>query len=110
MGMFDTVMCEHPVPGPAAINGEYQTKSLGCEMATYRIAADGQLYIDEPGWYSWATGSAAADATPALAALTGEIRLLGAVKQYPDDPKWVRYSAYFVGGKLKELHEIRREA
>lgn len=104
MGMFDTITCEAPLPGPAS--SDFQTKSLECEMATYRIAADGQLWEDDAGFYRSGEG---VPPVPVPLALTGEIRFYGRTKQYPDAGERVVYSAYFVRGKLKELHRIDKE-
>ena len=44
MGMFDSVRCEHPLPAAlAAVEGDWQTKSLACELQNYVISAAGRL-------------------------------------------------------------------
>ena len=40
MGMFDTIVCERPLPD-ACPECEFQTKSLACAMDTYRLTAAG---------------------------------------------------------------------
>jgi hypothetical protein len=47
MGLFDTVICEHPLPD-ACPEREFQTKSLGCTMSRYRLGAGGR-FIDSDG-------------------------------------------------------------
>lgn len=42
MGMFDDIRCEVPLPDGWE-HPSFQTKSLDCEMALYRITADGRL-------------------------------------------------------------------
>ena len=42
MGLFDTIACDHPLPDGCPAN-EFQTKSLGCGMDTYRLTAGGRL-------------------------------------------------------------------
>src|SRR5690348_10030584 len=50
MGMFDEVICEHPLPGtpPDFIEAghPFQTKDLDCAMDVYQITADGRLMIE----------------------------------------------------------------
>jgi len=104
MGMFDTITCEAPLPGPAS--SDFQTKSLECEMAAYRIDADGQLWEDGAGFCRRDEG---VPAVPRPLSMTGEIRFYGRTKQYPEVGEFVKYSAYFVKGKLKELHQIKPE-
>lgn len=63
MGMFDTVIVEgHDLPdGWVAdrIDSDFQTKAFDREMTTYKIAADGRLYVkrweDQPTgkWYEF---------------------------------------------------------
>lgn len=44
MGMFDNVICKHPLPDN--YTGEvFQTKDLDCGLDTYRITADGRLEL-----------------------------------------------------------------
>lgn len=51
MGMFDTLICDAPLPDGAAIepyderydDGAFQTKDLDCYLGLYRITADGRL-------------------------------------------------------------------
>lgn len=49
MGMFDNLHCDYPLPKRGANALRYQTKSLWCDMATYRIREDGTLWQEEPG-------------------------------------------------------------
>lgn len=56
MGMFDELTCDYPLPDPAYQHRIFQTKSLECQMTTYRISAEGRLlqtcyegvYEDDP--------------------------------------------------------------
>ncbi len=47
MGMFDYVRCEYPLPERPEWAQEFQTKSLGCRLDRYRIAANGQVFWSE---------------------------------------------------------------
>ncbi len=42
MGMFDSIRCEWPLPD-GGDGSDMQTKSLGCCLTQYVIAADGRL-------------------------------------------------------------------
>jgi hypothetical protein len=51
MGMFDNLRCEQPLPKVwEPRRGIWQTKSLGCELTTYTITADGRLIRKAGGW------------------------------------------------------------
>lgn len=43
MGMFDTIICDYPLPNPEHQNLSFQTKSLECLMDDYTITEDGRL-------------------------------------------------------------------
>lgn len=44
MGMFDDVLYENAMPLPDGYQGRYfQTKDFGCDMATYKITAEGRV-------------------------------------------------------------------
>lgn len=48
MGLYDSVLCEAPLPWPKTYTGNqdrsFQTKDLDCCLLTYKITADGRLY------------------------------------------------------------------
>lgn len=54
MGMYDNIICSAPLPGtpPAFIKPghQFQSKDLGCTLATYEITADGRLMYVCSGW------------------------------------------------------------
>ena len=47
MGMFDTIVCEHPLPDACPAR-EFQTQSLSCVLDAFRLTAAGRL-IDGRG-------------------------------------------------------------
>lgn len=102
MGMFDSLICEYPLPGmpPSFIKPghEFQTKSLDCRLDCYTITADGRMvdhpkitgtidfYTDNivgsgPGWYT----------------------------QNGEDVELVGYRAVFVDGVIEQLRETASE-
>lgn len=51
MGMFDTIICKHPLPdaGPPDGDGLFQTKDLACHLNIYEITAEGRLTLVRRG-------------------------------------------------------------
>jgi len=114
MGMFDYINCKYPLP----IQGErFQTKDTPAQyLDLYEIREDGALWHKaydtddqsdpEAEGFAALFGSAARvnerwEPCPFL----GEIRFYTSINLGGDD-KWLEYSAYFVGGKLQQLHQI----
>ena len=59
MGMFDYVKCDRPLPDGGARNphdDHFQTKDLGCELATFRITEDGKLVCEADGMFTTESG------------------------------------------------------
>ena len=46
MGMFDSIRCDYPLPGPSHQRLDFQTKSLFCMLLHYTITVDGRLLED----------------------------------------------------------------
>ena len=110
MGMFDDLKCKYPLPPDGVIDTQtiYQTKSLACFLDLYEIREDGTLWHED---YDTEDHSDP-DATPLRRIagmltrvnerwipvdLTGEVVFYGRGKEF---------SAYFVEGNLKELHQL----
>lgn len=117
MGMFDYLNCKYPLPYGAIANSyEYQTKDTPAQfMDRYEIREDGTF------WHQAYDVEDRSDKTKeGLEGLIGcmtsvnhrweECRLTGEVRFYDyrqgEKPDWIEFSAYFVEGKLKELHQI----
>lgn len=100
MGMFDYLRCEVPLP-PGDHSGPYQTKSLACELDTYTIRANGELWgeqYDREGWTR-------SNVRPRQCSdFTGEVRFYGMGDK--DASGWWEFSAYFVNGQMKHLQQI----
>jgi hypothetical protein len=112
MGMFDTFRCKYPLPWegdkPNISDVEFQTKSLECFLDNYEIRSDGTLWHEEydtedhsdptaEGILRFAGMLARVNQRWVPVELTGEVIFYGGGN---------KFSAYFVDGKLKELHNI----
>jgi hypothetical protein len=82
MGLFDTIRCEHPLPD-ACTASEFQTKSLGCGLDTYRLMASGRLL----------------DAQGADTGMHGVLRMVTSDRA----GCWWEYEAKFTNGQLVHL-------
>ena len=51
MGMYDDLHCDLPLPDEHIPRGSFQTKSLGNELARYRITAQRRLVKETDGWF-----------------------------------------------------------
>jgi hypothetical protein len=52
MGMFDYIEWQAPLPDGWSEDGDLQTKSFDCELARYRVTADGELLSqDGSAWF-----------------------------------------------------------
>lgn len=82
MGMFDTIACEHPLPDDCAAR-DFQTKSLGCTLAVFRLVAAGRL-LDANG---------------------RDTGVHGVLRMYTGDAagRWWEYEAKFTDGQLVHL-------
>ena len=82
MGMFDTIVCEHPLPDGCPAR-EFQTKSLACALATFRLTAAGRL-VDCRGHDT---------------AIHGVLRMVARDRA----EQWWEYEAKFTDGQLMHL-------
>lgn len=108
MGMFDYLKCQYPLPGNPSPDEEYQTKDTENQfLLNYEIREDGTLWF-ETFDYSWAEGKPGS---------TNILEALGTMHR--SNPRWEQevvtgeivfygdsgtYSAYFVDGKLDQVH------
>lgn len=99
MGLFDKVKVRVSLP-PGTPDVIWQTKDLRCQMLTYEIREDGSLWaMDDLMGDGWARH----EIEPRLVDnFTGEMTFY----DYGPDKVWWEFSAYFVKGQLKELHQI----
>lgn len=108
MGMFDDLKCLYPLPVEGANDIAYQTKSLICFMEDYEIREDGTLWIQEydtedqsdpdaPGLLKFSGMLTRINKRWVPVPLTGEVVFYGGK---------LEFSAYFVDGNLKELHQL----
>jgi len=102
MGLFDTVICEYPLPDGREDNGgHFQTKDMDCYMGAYKITADGRLLEQESRWVddeSLPLGLRREDRG------WNEIPFHGFLSFYTsDDGVWREYNAKFTDGRLVEI-------
>jgi len=124
MGMFDTVICEYPLPLPEEAEGlesppdwgkiEFQTKSIGDGgdfwggfMDSYTIEEDGQIYKDvlEREWGTDEEGRPLiSEKSNGIEKVdyTGEIVLYAAHMEKKYD-YWIEFRVLFWKGDLKEI-------
>lgn len=125
MGMFDYLVCEHPLPDGRVIEGAvWQTKDGPCDMGVVRITTDGRIEFQVCRWDEvpnkerpyfgkpeWKRGG--------LFQLHGSIKRVvertsgadftGTVNFYRSVPlsekEWEEYIAVFVDGHLVAIRE-----
>jgi len=122
MGMFDYLRCHYPLPVEGANALEFQTKDTDAQyMDKYEIREDGMLwhadYDTEDRSDQNAEGFARlfglatrVNERWAFEPMTGEIVFYTSKTGNYKDGSWVEFSAYFVDGKLRELHVIEDKA
>lgn len=122
MGMFDYLRCHYPLPVDGANALEFQTKDTDAQyMDKYEIREDGTLwhadYDTEDRSDQNAEGFARlfgcatrVNERWAFEPMTGEICFHASKTGNYQDGSWVEFSAYFVDGKLRELHVIKDKA
>jgi len=120
MGMFDYIRCEAKLPVEDVRPGAFQTKDTPAQwLDEYIITAEGQLlheeYDIEDRSDPNATGLAAfagimtrVNKRRVPSDFTGEICFYGLHDEHKGIG-WIEFSAYFVGGQLKELHCIAND-
>ena len=86
MGMFDSIQCDKPLPGPRQPpEGSWlQTKDFDCSLDLYTITADDKLVGPQ-----------------------GEIPFHGMLNFYTyEDDIWYEYEAKFTDGRLVEISPV----
>lgn len=133
MGMFDDLRCKFPLPLPEFQNNSFQTKDTPAQfLDQYEIREDGTLWREaydiedhselgkwkaanpgkEPpeGWQEDVTKSFLGcmarvnQRWEQVADFTGEIRFYNSLGEHHSG--WVEFSAYFVGGRLNQIHLV----
>ncbi len=98
MGMYDEITCDYELPEVGVVDWCMQTKSLNCLMSHFHIEQDGRLILKHDSWHNDFK-----EVNRTFADFTGEIRFYGG-------PDFARFSAYFVEGRLREIHKLREPA
>ena len=118
MGMFDELRCRYPLPVAGANELVFQTKSLDCALDCYEIDAYGGLRHQEydledhsdptkTGLARLAGMATRVNQRWVPESLTGEVRFYGTTDGSWSGASWLEFSAYFVAGRLTELHQIK---
>lgn len=119
MGMYDHLRCLYPLPILGANELSYQTKSLDCALDDYEIGVDGRLRHQEydiedhrdpsrSGRLSLAGIMTRVNPRWVDESLTGEVRFYGGPEGDHSPEAELTWSAYFVDGIMRELHQIER--
>jgi hypothetical protein len=118
MGMFDELRCRYPLPVDGANELLYQTKSLTNALDQYQISEQGELSrLDydledrsdptKPGLLALVGIATRVNERWVPEPLTGEVRFHGSLDGSWSEQSWLEFSAYFVKGKLRELHQLK---
>lgn len=140
MGMFDDIKCKYPLPMDGANALNYQTKDTPAQyLDLYEIREDGTLWHedydieDQSDSAKWEREHPGEESPKELDAFCGcmskvnkrweQIKLTGEICFYSmygvKDGKlanvttragWLEWSAYFVDGKLNQLHMLENRA
>lgn len=115
MGMFDNIKCSYPLPIEGLENEVFQTKDTPAQfLDTYEIREDGTLWHEEYDIEDksdrskkgiermFGCMSRVNERWEQVTNFTGEIRFYTSI-----DTRWIDFSAYFVNGKLNQLHIIK---
>lgn len=122
MGMYDTIICEYPLPDGYTVKpgDSFQTKSLDCLLYEYTITKDGRLFLEVYDYINVPEEERPYYGTPEF---TGLGKLVGAIRRenkrisylddytgditfYTSDPHtsiWYEYIAQFSGGLLQSI-------
>lgn len=101
MGVFDDIRCKYPLPAdPKFQDRTYQTKDTPKQfLELYEIGADGILRLREP------RRKGEPEVWTECLDFTDGIRFYGFVDDVKD-AGWIEFSAYFVNGKLSQIHLV----
>jgi len=106
MGMFDTVLCEYPLPDARHQDLDFQTKDLECLLDTYIITREGRL-VQQATNRGWGADLDHDVEWP----LHGDIRIYTSVKE-EDTTSWIEYVVRFTHGRvewIRPFEEVRRD-
>lgn len=113
--MFDDIRCKYPLPVDGANDLDYQTKDTPeQQLDSYEIREDGTLWHEAYDLRFEETTKAPLgfyihrdnlrwEQVP----ITGEVRFYTTIP--PNHSGWIEWSAYFVDGKINQLHLIKNE-
>ena len=123
MGLFDTVICDYPLPLPnfskeelEDLRGdegelkdwnevEWQTKDMGSMLDIYTIEDDGQIYLRGTNWYEDERGVKAEEGELEKFERTAEINFYQMFMGEKWD-HWMEFKATVWKGELKELELV----
>lgn len=105
MGMFDYLICEHPLPDGDMQKAVFQTKSLDSDLEYYRISGDGRLYRALGVIGELDPHEEEYDHLAGLPEWEGPLPFHGEVTFYDMDKQrqWFEYIARFSEGHLLQL-------
>jgi hypothetical protein len=126
MGLFDTVICDYPLPLPefteedledinAGEEGnidwnevEWQTKDMGNMLDVYSIEDDGQIYLRPTDWLQNEGSVSAEEGELEKFEKTAEIIFYNIIlgKEYDH---WIEFKALVWKGELKELDLVEHK-
>jgi hypothetical protein len=115
MGMFDSIICEYPLPDPEVQKELFQTKDLDSCMDTYTITKAGRLIHHFKEFEATPKEERPQDSFwPSIRVKAGSERYIdknyhGWLNFYAAlNHKWCEYNAKFTDGTLVELEKVAR--
>lgn len=111
MGMFDSIICEYPLPVKEVQSRIFQTKDTPDQfLSKYKITKDGKLFVSLGGFYekeSFKKGSCKNEKWKRVC-FEGKIRFYDF---YNDETQsgWIEFLADFKKGKLVSLKCCRND-
>ena len=119
MGMFDYLICKYPLPIDKDLKNEiFQTEHTPIQcLDLYEIREDGTLWheIYETEDQSDPNAEGFAKFFGCMTRInkhwTPVLDFIGEIRFYTtlDNTNWIKFSTYFVDGKLKEIHLIEEK-
>ena len=124
--MFDYIRCKYPLPEDGFVDHWFQTKDTPNQsLDDYEIREDGSLWVKKYDTEDRSDHNAVGLRAVGLKRffgffsrvnkrwspenITGEILFYGFPTKNYHDGGWIEFSAYFVSGKIKELHVISND-
>ena len=125
MGMFDTILCDYPLPLPELLKKpdlnwskvDFQTKDLDCAMHVYHITAEGTLELEvidrEFIYYTpeemrtlqpkpWSTVKEVVVKSKSIERIShhGKVTFYTSIEHTDEEDLWVDFEATFTYGKI----------